>query len=103
VRLDVAATTVSAQDAVLDDVIGSAGTTVILLDRPDADAAQRALVERVAARDSRAVVVNVGLPAATPLPLPTVEVAAASRLGAQAARDALLGLFEPRQRSAVTA
>lgn len=91
IRLDVASTDISEQDRVLDEMTADAGTTVILIDRPDADAAQRALVERAAVRDPRAVVVNVGLPARTPLPLPTVEVAAASRVGAQVAREWLLG------------
>ena len=97
VRLDVASRSRTEQDEVLAQVAADPGTTVILLDRPDADPAQRALVERAAVRDPGAVVVNVGLPARTPLPLPTVEVGAASRLGAQAARDALLGRFTPRR------
>ncbi|MFJ2550953.1 glycoside hydrolase family 3 protein [Microbacterium sp. NPDC087591] len=91
IRLDVASTEVAEQDRVLDEMTADAGTTVILIDRPDADADQRALVERAAVRDPHAVVVNVGLPARTPLPLPTVEVAAASRVGAQIARERLLG------------
>ncbi|WP_334148850.1 glycoside hydrolase family 3 N-terminal domain-containing protein [Microbacterium sp.] len=91
VRLDVASTEVAEQDRILDEMTAAAGTTVILIDRPDTDAAQRALVERAAVRDPRAVVVNVGLPTRTPLPLPTVEVAAASRVGAQVARERLLG------------
>jgi beta-N-acetylhexosaminidase len=95
VRIDVASTSLPEQDRVLDEAIAAAGTTVLLIDRPDADAAQRALVERAAARDSDAVVVNVGLPARHPLPLPTVEVGAASRLGAQVARETLLGTAAP--------
>ncbi|KJL29223.1 glycoside hydrolase family 3 protein [Microbacterium oxydans] len=91
VRLDVASTEVAEQDRVLDEMTATAGTTVILIDRPDTDAAQRALVERAAVRDPHAVVVNVGLPTRMPLPLPTVEVAAASRVGAQVARERLLG------------
>jgi beta-N-acetylhexosaminidase len=91
VRLDVASTEVAEQDRVLDEMTAATGTTVLLIDRPDTDAAQRALVERAAVRDPRAVVVNVGLPTRTPLPLPTVEVAAASRVGAQVARERLLG------------
>lgn len=101
VRLDVAHTGIAAQDAVLDEMISTSeisasgtalsGTTVLLIDRPDTDAAQRALVERAAVRDPRAVVVNVGLPTATALPLPTIEVAAASRVGALVAREILLG------------
>lgn len=98
VRLDVASTSIAEQDRVVDEVAAAAGTTVVLIDRPDTDAAQRALVERTAARDPRAVVVNVGLPTRSALPLPTIEVAAASRLGAQTARDALLGRFAVQQR-----
>jgi len=91
VRLDVAHTSVEEQDRVLDDAVSTEGTTVLLIDRPDADAAQRALVERAAVRDPDAVVVNVGLAARTALPLPTIEVGAASRLGAQMARERLVG------------
>lgn len=98
VRLDVASSPLSEQDRVLDEVVSSPGTTVLLIDRPDTDDAQRALVERAALRDPAAVVVNVGLPARGRLPLPTVEVAAASRLGAQVAREALLGRFAVQQR-----
>ncbi|WP_337007168.1 MULTISPECIES: glycoside hydrolase family 3 N-terminal domain-containing protein [unclassified Microbacterium] len=98
VRLDVASVPVDEQDRVLDEVCAAAGTTVLLIDRPDTDTAQRALVERAAVRDADAVVVNVGLPTRQALPLPTVEVAAASRLGAQMARDALLGRFALQQR-----
>lgn len=99
VRLDVAAAPIADQDRVLDELGAAAGTTVLLIDRPDTDDAQRALVERAAVRDAGAVVVNVGLPAARPLPLPVVEVAAASRLGAQLAREALLGRFPVSQRA----
>lgn len=99
VRLDVASTPLAEQDRVLDEVVVAPGTTVLLIDRPDTDAAQRALVERAAVRDPAAVVVNVGLPTTNPLPVPTVEVAAASRLGAQMARDALLGRFAVKQRA----
>ncbi|MDF2562626.1 MAG: hypothetical protein K0R99_4072 [Microbacterium sp.] len=102
VRLDVASAPLAEQDRVLEEVVAAPGTTVLLIDRPDTDAAQRALVEKAAARDPAAVVVNVGLPTATPLPLPTVEVAAASRLGAQTARDALLGRFAVQQRTSST-
>ena len=98
VRLDVASVPVDEQDRVLDEVCADAGTTVLLIDRPDTDAAQRGLVERAALRDAGAVVVNVGLPTRQSLPLPTVEVAAASRLGAQMAREALLGRFALQQR-----
>lgn len=90
VRLDVARASLEEQDAALDAAVAAEGLTVILLDRPDADDAQRALVERAAVRDPDAVVVNVGLPARRELPLPVVEVGAASRIGAQAARSRLL-------------
>ncbi|WP_223587012.1 glycoside hydrolase family 3 N-terminal domain-containing protein [Microbacterium sp. OVT16B] len=91
VRLDVASTGVDEQDAALDAAVAAEGTTVILVDRPDADPAQRALVERAAQRDAAAVAVNVGLAAERPLALPTVEVGAASRIGALIARETLLG------------
>ena len=90
VRLDVARASLDEQDAALDAAVAADGSTVILLDRPDADEAQRALVERAALRDPEAVVVNVGLPSRRELPLPVVEVGAASRIGAQAARSRLL-------------
>lgn len=89
VRLDVARVDVSEQDAALDAAIAAPGLTVILVDRPDADDAQRALVARAASRDPDAVAVNVGLPAQRPLALPTLEVGAASRIGAVVARRRL--------------
>lgn len=91
VRLDVDRTTDQERDAALDAALAADGRLVVLIDRPDVADAQRALVELAAARDPDAVVVNVGLPARHPLPLPTVEVAAASRVGAEAARALLLG------------
>ncbi|WP_314645918.1 glycoside hydrolase family 3 N-terminal domain-containing protein [uncultured Microbacterium sp.] len=91
VRLDVARSTAEEQDRALDEAVAAEGATVILVDRPDADAAQRALVENAARRDPQAVVVNVGLAVQRPLPLPTIEVGAASRLGAAAARERLVG------------
>ncbi|WP_091230608.1 glycoside hydrolase family 3 N-terminal domain-containing protein [Microbacterium sp. 3J1] len=89
VRVDVARTTVAEQDAALDAAVAAHGLTVVLLDRPDVDDDQRALVARAAERDPHAVAVNVGLPAERPLALPTVEVGAASRIGAEAARTRL--------------
>lgn len=91
VRLDVARASLAEQDAALDATVAADGLTVILIDRPDADAAQRALVERAATRDPAAVVVNVGLAPQRALPLPVVEVGAASRIGAQTARERLTG------------
>lgn len=91
VRLDVASATIEEQDAVLDTAVAATGTTVILIDRPDADAGQRSLVDRAALRDPAAVVVNVGLAVRSPLALPVIEVGAASRVGALMARERLLG------------
>lgn len=91
VRVDVARTSLDEQDDALDAAVAADGLTVILLDRPDADAAQRSLVERAATRDPDAVVVNVGLAPQHPLALPIVEVGAASLIGAQAARERLIG------------
>ncbi|WP_447647451.1 glycoside hydrolase family 3 N-terminal domain-containing protein [Microbacterium forte] len=91
VRVDVARTTIDEQDGALDAAVAADGLTVVLLDRPDTDDGQRALVERAALRDPDAVVVNVGLAARRPLPLALVEVGSASRIGAQAARDRLIG------------
>lgn len=98
VRLDVARASIEEQARVLDDALGHGATTVLLIDRPDADAGQRALVERTAERDPGAVVVNVGLPVGRPLPLPVVEVGAASRVGAQMARERLVGTADVRHR-----
>ncbi|MEW1974551.1 glycoside hydrolase family 3 N-terminal domain-containing protein [Microbacterium profundi] len=91
VRLDVDRATDEERDAALNAAIASDGRLVLLIDRPDVADAQRALVELASVRDADAVVVNVGLPARHPLSLPIVEVAAASRVGAEAARDLLLG------------
>ncbi|WP_144876907.1 glycoside hydrolase family 3 protein [Microbacterium sp. 1.5R] len=96
VRLDVARESVEQQDAALDAAVAAEGLTVVLIDRPDADPAQRDLVDRAAQRDPHAVVVNVGLAPETPLPLPVVEVGAASRAGAEAARARLRTASGPR-------
>ncbi|MGO2745563.1 glycoside hydrolase family 3 protein [Microbacterium sp.] len=93
VRLDVTRATETERDAALDAAIAATaaeGRLVLLIDRPDVDADQRALIELAAARAPEAVVVNVGLAAQHPLPLPVIEVAAASRVGAEAARSRLL-------------
>lgn len=91
VRLDVDRATNVERDAALDAALAAEGRLVVLIDRPDVADAQRALVELAAVRDPDAVVVNVGLPARHPLPVPIVEVAAASRIGAEAGRALLLG------------
>lgn len=92
VRLDVALATETEQDAALNAAIAADGRLVLLIDRPDVNAGQRALVERAAARDPHAVVVNAGLAVQHPLPLPVVEVGAASRVGAEAARTLILSV-----------
>ncbi|OAN35218.1 glycoside hydrolase family 3 N-terminal domain-containing protein [Microbacterium sp. H83] len=89
VRVDVARTPLEEQDAALDAAVAAHGLTVLLIDRPDVDEDQRALVARAAERDPDAVVVNVGLPAERSLGLPAIEVGAASRIGAEVARDML--------------
>lgn len=95
VRLDVARTSVEEQDAALDEAISADGLTVLLIDRPDVDPAQRELVERAAQRDRDAVVVNVGLAPEAALPLPVVQVGAASRVGAEVARARLSAASAP--------
>lgn len=92
-RLDVSRTPSAEQDSVVDEVIAADGATVVLVDRPGVDDAQHAVIERVAERDPDAVVVNVGLPAQHPLALPVVEVGAASRIGAEIARERLRGAY----------
>ena len=90
-RLDVARATETERDTALNAAVSAPGRLVLLIDRPDVDAEQRTLVEIAASRDPHAVVVNAGLSAKHPLPLPVVEVGAASRIGAEAARALLLG------------
>lgn len=94
-RLDVARASLEEQDAALDAAVAAPGLTVVLIDRPDADPAQRELVERAALRDPGAVAVNVGLAPTRPLALPVVEVGAASRVGADVARRRLVGAAAP--------
>ncbi|WDH79419.1 glycoside hydrolase family 3 N-terminal domain-containing protein [Microbacterium esteraromaticum] len=91
VRLDVTTASTDEQDAAVDAAHAASALPVILVDSPDTSAAQRALVERAAVRAPGAVVVNVGLAAREPLPLPTVEVGAASRISARLTREMLLG------------
>ncbi|MDT0158634.1 glycoside hydrolase family 3 N-terminal domain-containing protein [Microbacterium sp. ARD32] len=62
--------------------------SVVLVDRIDADAAQRAVLDRIRSAVPGTVAVNVGL--AVPDPGPTVTASAASLLAARAARRALL-------------
>ncbi|WP_314425205.1 glycoside hydrolase family 3 N-terminal domain-containing protein [uncultured Microbacterium sp.] len=95
-RLDVSRVPAAERDAVLDQVIAADGLTVVLVDRPGVDDDQRAVIERAADRDPDAVVVNVGLASHRPLALPVVEVGAASRIGAQVARESLSGAYAHR-------
>ncbi|MFJ4224224.1 glycoside hydrolase family 3 protein [Microbacterium sp. NPDC089695] len=88
-RLDVARATLEEQDAALDAAVAADGLTVVLIDRPDADPAQRDLVRRAGLRDPDAVVVNVGLAPEHDLPLPLVQVGAASRIAAELAGERL--------------
>ena len=99
-RLDVARASIEEQDAALDAAVAADGLTVILVDRPEADAAQRDLVQRAAQRDPNAVVVNVGLAPEHELPLPVVQVGAASRIGAEVAGERLRGASFPSRVSA---
>lgn len=90
VRLDVERATDEERDAALSAAVAAGGRLVLLIDRPDVSDEQRTLVGLAAERDPASIAVNVGLPARHPLPLPIVEVAAASRVGAEAARALLL-------------
>jgi beta-N-acetylhexosaminidase len=75
-------------DAVLAAVAG--GPAVVLADRLDSGAAQRALAERVA-RASGAVIVDVGIPGPEIDGIPVIEARGAGLLGAQRARRLLVG------------
>lgn len=75
-------------DAVLAAVAG--GPAVVLADRLDSGAAQRALAERIA-RASGAVIVDVGIPGPEIEGVPVIEVRGAGLLGAQQARRLLVG------------
>ncbi len=86
-RLDPAAASVDATTAALDEAAAAGGRLVLLVDRPETDAAQRALIDRV----TDAVIVNTGLPARGALPHPVLEVGAASRISAEVAREILVG------------
>lgn len=86
-RLDADAT--GGQIGALLAEIGDA-PAVILADRLDAGAAQRALAERLA-RASRAVIVDVGVPGPAIDGIPVIEARGAGLLGAQQARRLLVG------------
>ncbi|WP_243233375.1 glycoside hydrolase family 3 protein [Microbacterium sp. CIAB417] len=88
-RLDVDRASEAERDAALEAARAAGGRLVLLVDRPEVEPAQRALIEHVAARDSGAVVVNVGLPVRGELPLPFIDAAAASRISAEVARELL--------------
>lgn len=77
-----------ASDAEIDAVARFAGQGIVLVDRIDADAPQRAVLDRIRSARSGVVAVNVGL--AVDDGGPTITVSAASLLAARAARRALL-------------
>lgn len=80
-------------EAEYDEIITAAGapgmTTVLLVDRPEPGTVQRGLIDRAAAIDPGALVINVGLPVHGSIPLTTVDVAAANRVGADVALSLL--------------
>ncbi len=98
-RLDTERSTSAEQDAVLDAAVAADGLTVLLVDRPEGDPAQRALIDRAAEKDPEAVVVNVGLASQKPLALPVVDVGAGSLIGAEAARARLLAATDSGERA----
>ena len=89
VRLDVERASDPEKDAALDAAIAAPGRLVLLVDRPEVEPAQRALIERVAGLGTEAVVVNVGLPVRGALPLPFIDAMAASRITAGVVGDLL--------------
>lgn len=95
-RLDPARATAPERAQMLRDVVAAAeadgARVTVLVDRIDTDEGQRVLLAEVAEAVPTAAVVNVGLPAASvPMALAVVEVGAASRIGAAAARERLVG------------
>lgn len=94
VRVDVARADAAERAAAIDEAVAraeeSARRIVVLVDRIDTDPAQRALLDEVVARVPAAVGVNVGLPAAD-VSAPVIDVRAASRIGAEIARERLVG------------
>ena len=89
VRLDVERASDAERDAALEAATADAGRLVLLVDRPEVEPAQRALIERAAALDAEAIVVNVGLPVRGDLALPVIDASAASRISAEVVRDLL--------------
>ncbi|MBS1673741.1 MAG: glycoside hydrolase family 3 protein [Actinobacteria bacterium] len=92
VRIDTARLSAQERDAHVEAVLGrvEGRRIAVLVDRIDTDPAQRALVETFADRVDDVVAVNVGLPAAD-VAVPVIEVGAASRIGAELARERLVG------------
>lgn len=96
VRIDTAQATADEVASAISEAVKAAserGLRVIaLVDRLHSSAPQRALVAQVAQAAVDAVVVNVGIASTQPdLPLPLLDVHAASRIGAQVARERLIG------------
>ncbi len=92
VRLDSAHLDETQRDAAVDAALAQADgrRIALLVDRIDTDPAQRALVAVFAARAAEVVAVNVGLPAED-AGVPVIEVGSASRIGAELARERLVG------------
>ncbi|MFD6697984.1 MULTISPECIES: glycoside hydrolase family 3 N-terminal domain-containing protein [unclassified Microbacterium] len=92
VRIDTARLDEVQRSAAVDAAVAQArGRRIALLvDRIDTDPVQRAVVAEVAARAADVVAVNVGLPAEG-VGVPVIEVGSASRIGAELARERLVG------------
>ncbi|OZB82831.1 glycoside hydrolase family 3 N-terminal domain-containing protein [Microbacterium sp. 13-71-7] len=92
VRLDSARLDEDQRGAAVDAAVAQAGgrRIALLVDRIDTDQGQRALVGEFAARAAEVVAVNVGLPAEG-VGVSVIEVGSASRIGAELARERLVG------------
>ncbi|SJN34582.1 Beta-hexosaminidase [Microbacterium esteraromaticum] len=96
IRFDPDTTTDDELDAAIR--AATAGQTLLLVDRLDADALQRGVLDRIRSDARGTVTVNVGLPADAP-DGPVITSAAASLLAARAARRALVAA--PKNQPAV--
>ncbi|MBS1697885.1 MAG: glycoside hydrolase family 3 protein [Actinobacteria bacterium] len=93
VRIDTARLDEEARGAAVEAALTQADgrRIALLVDRIDTDPAQRALVAALAARAGDVVAVNVGLPV-DDAGVPVIEVGSASRIGAELARERLVGV-----------
>lgn len=69
----------------------AAGRSILLVDRLDEQSPQRALAQRILGADEGTVIVDVGFGPAVIEGAPTVQVRSASLIGAQVARQTLIG------------